>query len=56
MFLMLAAGILAFPATWKRRAQGLLLGSMLAYVLSVTRLMALHYILRYSPRAWEARE
>ncbi len=54
MYLMLAAGILAYPATWKRRAQGLALGSLLAYVLSVARLMALHYILRYSPGAWEA--
>jgi exosortase family protein XrtM len=54
MFLMLVAGILAYPASWRRRAQGLLWGSVLAYVLSVTRLMALHYILRYSSNAWEA--
>ena len=54
MFLLLAAGIGAFPASWKRRARGLLFGSIVAYVLSVTRLMALHYILRYSPSAWEA--
>lgn len=54
MFLLLAAGIGAFPASWKRRAQGLLFGSIVAYGLSVARLMALHYILRYSPSAWEA--
>ncbi len=54
MFLLLIAGIVAFPASWRRRLQGLLVGSILAYVLSVTRLMALHYILRYSPGAWEA--
>jgi exosortase family protein XrtM len=54
MFLLLVAAVLAFPATWRRRLQGLLLGSILAYILSVVRLMALHYILRYSPRAWEA--
>jgi len=54
MFLLLVAAIMAFPATWKQRVQGLLLGCMLAYALSVTRLMALHYILRFSPRAWEA--
>jgi exosortase family protein XrtM len=54
MFLLLVAGIVAFPASWKQRVQGLLLGSILAYVLSVTRLTALHYILRYSPNAWEA--
>jgi exosortase family protein XrtM len=54
MFLLLVAGILAFPARWKWRLQGLLFGSILAYVLSVTRLMVLHYILRYNPSAWEA--
>ena len=54
MFLLLVAGIGAFPTSWRRRAQGLLFGSIVAYVLSVTRLMALHYILRYSPSAWEA--
>ncbi len=54
MFLLLVAAILAFPATLKQRARGLLLGSVLAYVLSVTRLMALYYVLRYSPNAWQA--
>jgi exosortase family protein XrtM len=54
MFLLLVAGILAFPTSWRRRVRGLLFGSILAYLLSVLRLMALHYILLYSPRAWEA--
>jgi exosortase family protein XrtM len=54
MFLLLAAGIAAFPASLRRRVQGLLFGATLAYLLSVARLMALHYILRYSPTAWEA--
>ncbi len=54
MFLMLVAAIIALPASGRRRLQGLLVGSILAYVLSMTRLMALHYILRYSPEAWEA--
>ena len=54
MFLLLVAGILAFPASGRHRLQGLAFGSILAYVLSITRLMALHYILRYSPKAWEA--
>jgi exosortase/archaeosortase len=44
MFLLLVAGIVAFPASGSRRLQGLLCGSVLAYVLSVTRLMALHYV------------
>ena len=54
MFLLLVAGIVAFPATPERRALGLLFGAILGYLLSVARLMALHYILRYSPTAWEA--
>jgi exosortase family protein XrtM len=54
MFLMLAAGILAFPATFRQRVRGLLWGSVLAYLLSLTRLIALYYVLRYSPSAWEA--
>lgn len=54
MFILLIAAILAFPAGFKRRAQGLLVGAILAYVLSVVRLVSLHYILRYSPSAWEA--
>lgn len=54
MFLLLIAAILAFPASRKYRALGLFFGAALAYALSVSRLMALHYILRYSPHAWEA--
>jgi exosortase family protein XrtM len=54
MFLLLVAAILAFPASARHRVQGLIVGSVLAYLLSVTRLMALHYILQYSPAAWEA--
>jgi hypothetical protein len=37
MFLLPAAGIAAFPASWKRRAQGLLLGSIVAYTLRSLR-------------------
>ena len=54
MFLLLVAGIIAFPAGARSRLWGLLLGSLLAYTLSVARLLALHYILSYSPQAWEA--
>jgi exosortase family protein XrtM len=54
MLLLLVAGIVAFPAGVKQRALGLSVGALLAYFLSITRLMALHYILRYSPEAWEA--
>jgi len=54
IFLILAAGLLAFPATWKTRVHGLLVGSVVAYVLSISRLLILHFTLRYSPQAWEA--
>jgi exosortase family protein XrtM len=54
MFLLLIAAIIAFPASLQRRVQGMLVGSALAYTLSLVRLMLLHYILRYSPGAWQA--
>ena len=54
MFVMLLAAVLAFPATTPWRVRGLLEGGALAYVLSVLRLMALHFTLRYNATAWEA--
>jgi exosortase family protein XrtM len=54
MFLLLVAAIAAFPASPSYRIFGLMAGSALAYVLSITRLVALHFVLSYSPRAWEA--
>jgi exosortase family protein XrtM len=53
MFLLLIAAIIAFPVNFGRRIQGLIYGAVLAYVLSISRLMTLHYVLRYSPRSWE---
>lgn len=54
LFLLLVAAVLAFPALWKARLRGLLVGSLLAYVLSVLRLIVLCLTLRYSPALWEA--
>ncbi|MGO9634958.1 MAG: hypothetical protein ACLPX1_13830 [Steroidobacteraceae bacterium] len=54
IFLLLVAGVLAFPASWKARAKGLGIGFVLAYLLSLSRLVALHFTLRYDPGAWEA--
>jgi exosortase family protein XrtM len=54
MFLLLLSAILAFPASLPHRARGLLLGSALAYLLTVARLITLHYVLRHRPGAWEA--
>ena len=52
--LLLAAALLAYPASWVARGWGLLVGTLIAYVLSVGRLLALHLALRYSPHAWGA--
>src|SRR5271165_6362235 len=54
IFLLLVAGIVAFPASWKARAKGLSVGFVLAYLLSVARLVALHFTLSYLPAQWEA--
>jgi exosortase family protein XrtM len=52
LFLLLLAALLAFPASGRWRLQGLLWGSLLAYLLSLTRLMLLHYTLAYRPELW----
>jgi exosortase family protein XrtM len=54
MLLLLLAALIAFPATLRRRAEGLLWGSLLAYALALARLVLLYYVLRYSPPLWEA--
>ncbi len=54
MLLMLVAAVLSFPVNWAQRTRGLALGTVLAYGLSVARLMALYYTLRYAPDAWES--
>ena len=54
ILLLLVAAMFAFPASLERRVRGLIVGSILAYALSIFRLMSLHYILRYNPVLWEA--
>jgi exosortase family protein XrtM len=54
IFLLLVSGILAFPAGWRTRVQGLAIGFALAYLLSLSRLIALYFTLSYVPNAWEA--
>jgi exosortase/archaeosortase family protein len=54
IFLLLVAGIVAYPASLAAKAQGIAIGFVVSYVLSVSRLIALHFTLRYSPAAWEA--
>lgn len=48
------SAVLAYPAPARRRWRGLLVISTLGYGLSIARLVALHYTLRYLPGAWEA--
>ena len=54
LLLLLTAAIAAFPARLGYKLQGWLIGSLLAYVLSVARLVTLDYTLRYAPGGWEA--
>lgn len=54
MFFLLIAAIVAFPASLERKALGLCTGLVLAYALSVARLVALDYTLRHAPNTWEA--
>jgi exosortase family protein XrtM len=54
IFLLLCAAILAFPASWRARAEGLAWGFLLSYALSFARLIGLHFTLRYWPAAWES--
>jgi exosortase family protein XrtM len=54
IFLLLLSAIAAFPASSQARVQGLAIGFAVSYLLSVSRLIALYFTLRYSPTAWEA--
>ncbi len=54
IFLLLVAGIVAYPASLRAKTQGIVIGFVVSYVLSVLRLIALHFTLRYSPGSWEA--
>jgi exosortase family protein XrtM len=54
MLLLLLAAVLAFPARTRERLRGLLLGTLLAYGLSVLRLMLLYYVLVHDPSLWQA--
>jgi exosortase/archaeosortase family protein len=53
LFLLLLAAIFAYPASLSHQAKGLFFGFLLAYGLSVGRLIVLDDTLRYAPAAWE---
>lgn len=42
---MLAAAILAAPAAWRRKALGLLTGTLLMYLVNLLRLVALYFVI-----------
>jgi exosortase H (IPTLxxWG-CTERM-specific) len=49
--LIFASGVLAFPAPWKRKAAGLLLGFVAIQVANVVRVVSLFYVGIFKP-AW----
>jgi len=52
-FLLLAA-LLAFPASWKRKIPGLVVGTLFLAVLNLARIVSLFYIGKYWPRFFDA--
>ncbi len=51
---MFAAAVLAYPATWRQRAWGILLGSIILYVVNLLRVLSLIYIGSSFPRYFDA--
>ena len=49
----LVAAILAFPATWRQRAIGLIAGIALIQILNLLRVITLFLINRYQPQMFE---
>jgi len=52
--LLLAAAVLAFPAPWRRKPAGLILGAAVVFLLNQTRIVGLYFILRHRPAWFEA--
>lgn len=50
-YLIFAAVVLAFPATWRQRLVGLLLGAVVIHLFNTVRIVSLIYILAWK-RAW----
>jgi exosortase H (IPTLxxWG-CTERM-specific) len=51
--IMLAAAILAYPAAWRSKITGLLLGSLAIQALNLVRIVSLFYLVQWSARAFE---
>jgi len=52
--LLFAAAVLAFPAPWRKKPAGLLLGLIWVFLLNQTRIVSLFFILRHRPQWFEA--
>jgi exosortase H (IPTLxxWG-CTERM-specific) len=52
--LIFASGVLAFPAPWRRKAIGLLLGFLAIQVANIVRVVSLFYIGVYKPQWFSA--
>ncbi len=48
---LLCAALLAFPASWKQKAKGLLLGCVAIQAVNLVRFISLFYLLQYN-QAW----
>lgn len=54
VLLLLAAAMLAFGMSWRRRLLGILAGGLLVYVVNQARIVALYYSLRFDRSLFEA--
>jgi len=52
--LLFAAAVLAFPAPWRKKPAGLLLGVVWVFLLNQVRIVSLFFILRHQPQWFEA--
>lgn len=52
--LLFAAAVLAFPAPWRKKPAGLLVGLVWVFLLNQVRIVGLFFILRYRPQWFEA--
>jgi len=52
--LLFAAAVLAFPAPWRKKPAGLLLGLVWVFLLNQVRIVSLFFILRHRPQWFEA--
>jgi exosortase family protein XrtM len=54
VMIMLAAAIVAFPMTWRKKVLGAVTGALLIYVVNLSRTVGLWFCLRYWPSAFDS--